>query len=340
MAYLHSGEAAYPLRIGHEWSGTVRSVGPDVDEAWVGRRVTGDTMLGCGRCDRCRGGRQHLCADRFEVGIRNGWPGALAEQLAVPATSLLALPDAVDDSRWARSSSPAATPAGAGGGRGRARRAAAGARSRADRAAGRADGTRPRAWRCTSLAASEPRCGSPSRSGSSTCGPRRRCRPGRSTPWSTRRTPPPLPALARGPRRARAPGGLHWPVRPAQPRRHPAARAQGRHRDRDAQRAPPASPAPSTCSRPGRVDPRAAGRRPRRPARGRGGPRRGAGDPAWGAAPKVHVDPRRLRFGPSWRECVAVSPSNTYLVEATGHNSTYCWKSLRSDAAVWVHVMR
>jgi threonine dehydrogenase-like Zn-dependent dehydrogenase len=101
MAYLHSGEAAYPLRIGHEWCGTVRSVGPDVDEGWVGRRVTGDTMLGCGRCDRCHDGRQHLCADRFEVGIRNGWPGALAEKLAVPATSLLALPDAVDDVRGA-----------------------------------------------------------------------------------------------------------------------------------------------------------------------------------------------------------------------------------------------
>jgi len=101
MPYLHSGEAAYPLRIGHEWSGTVRSVGPDVDPVWVGRRVTGDTMLGCGRCDRCRDGRQHLCAERFEVGIRNGWPGALAGQLAVPATSLLALPDAVDDTRGA-----------------------------------------------------------------------------------------------------------------------------------------------------------------------------------------------------------------------------------------------
>ncbi len=101
MAYLHTGQAAYPIRIGHEWCGTVRSVGPDVDEAWVGRRVTGDTMLGCGRCDRCRGGRQYLCADRFEVGIRNGWSGALAERLAVPATSLLALPDAVDDTRGA-----------------------------------------------------------------------------------------------------------------------------------------------------------------------------------------------------------------------------------------------
>jgi len=96
MAYLHSGEAAYPIRIGHEWTGSVASVGDGVDEAWLGRRVVGDTMLGCGSCARCRAGRQHLCADRFEVGIRNGWPGALAEQIRVPASSLHAVPDGVD----------------------------------------------------------------------------------------------------------------------------------------------------------------------------------------------------------------------------------------------------
>ena len=78
MAYLHSGEAAYPMRIGHEWCGVVASAGAGVDPAWVGRRVTGDTMLGCGTCDRCTAGRQHLCADRYEIGIRNGRPGALA----------------------------------------------------------------------------------------------------------------------------------------------------------------------------------------------------------------------------------------------------------------------
>ncbi len=101
MAYLQTGDAEYPLRIGHEWCGTVRSVGAGVDDAWVGRRVVGDTMLGCGRCRRCLSGRQHLCADRYEVGIRRGWPGALAEQLAVPASSLHALPDAVDDATGA-----------------------------------------------------------------------------------------------------------------------------------------------------------------------------------------------------------------------------------------------
>jgi len=97
MAYLHQGHARYPMRLGHEWCGTVSAIGDDVDAAWLGRRTTGDTMLGCGRCDRCLGGRQHVCEERCEVGIRGGFPGALAEQLAVPVTALHPLPDAVDD---------------------------------------------------------------------------------------------------------------------------------------------------------------------------------------------------------------------------------------------------
>jgi 2-desacetyl-2-hydroxyethyl bacteriochlorophyllide A dehydrogenase len=96
MSYLHTGQAAFPLRIGHEWVGTVVTVGPQVDSAWIGRRVTGDTMLGCRHCERCRSGRQHLCADRYEIGIRNGWPGALAEQLVVPVVALHVVPDSVD----------------------------------------------------------------------------------------------------------------------------------------------------------------------------------------------------------------------------------------------------
>jgi threonine dehydrogenase-like Zn-dependent dehydrogenase len=95
MSYLHTGQAGYPIRIGHEWSGRVGAVGPGVDPAWAGRRVAGDTMLGCGHCARCAGGRHHVCADRYEIGIRNGWPGALAEQLPVPVPALRPLPDAV-----------------------------------------------------------------------------------------------------------------------------------------------------------------------------------------------------------------------------------------------------
>lgn len=96
MAYLHQGHSAYPMRLGHEWAGTVSAVGEGVDPGWLGRRVMGDTMLGDRTCRRCRRGHQHTCENRQEVGIRGGRPGALAERLAVPAWSLHALPGEVD----------------------------------------------------------------------------------------------------------------------------------------------------------------------------------------------------------------------------------------------------
>ena len=101
MAYLHQGHAHYPLRLGHEWMGVVSSVGPDVDEGWLGTRVTADTMLGCRECRLCLSGRQHVCADRYEIGIRGDWPGALAEQLLVPESAVFALPETVDDTAGA-----------------------------------------------------------------------------------------------------------------------------------------------------------------------------------------------------------------------------------------------
>src|SRR3954454_9446286 len=66
MAYLHQGDARYPMRLGHEWCGVVSAVGPGVDRGWLGRRVTGDTMLGCGRCHRCLPGLHNVCAARVE----------------------------------------------------------------------------------------------------------------------------------------------------------------------------------------------------------------------------------------------------------------------------------
>ena len=101
MAYLHQGHATYPMRLGHEWCGVVSAVGAGVDAGWLGRRVTGDTMIGCGHCDRCRSGRHNVCEGSVEIGIRGGAAGALAERLAVPATALFALPDSVDDAAGA-----------------------------------------------------------------------------------------------------------------------------------------------------------------------------------------------------------------------------------------------
>jgi threonine dehydrogenase-like Zn-dependent dehydrogenase len=96
MAYFRQGHTQFPVRPGHEWCGTVAAVGDGVDPAWVGVPVTGDTMLGCGQCRRCRGGQHHVCEQRLEVGIRGGWPGALAEQIAMPVTALRVLPPGLD----------------------------------------------------------------------------------------------------------------------------------------------------------------------------------------------------------------------------------------------------
>jgi 2-desacetyl-2-hydroxyethyl bacteriochlorophyllide A dehydrogenase len=96
LAYFAQGKTGFPLRPGHEWCGVVSALGAGVDPGWLGVRVTGDTMLGCGVCARCRAGHRHVCADRHEVGIM-GWAGALAEQVVVPASSLYRLPDAIDD---------------------------------------------------------------------------------------------------------------------------------------------------------------------------------------------------------------------------------------------------
>lgn len=97
MPLLHDGNAWYPMRLGHEWMGTVTAVGEGVDAGLLGKRVAGDTMLGCQQCDRCAAGYQHVCEHRFEVGVRGGKAGALAERICVPAFSLHVLPDSVDD---------------------------------------------------------------------------------------------------------------------------------------------------------------------------------------------------------------------------------------------------
>lgn len=95
--YLATGSARYPLRIGHEWCGTVSEVGSGVAPDWLGKRVTGDTMLGCQSCRICQTGCQHLCPQRSEVGVLNGWHGALADALLMPVTAIHEIPAEMGD---------------------------------------------------------------------------------------------------------------------------------------------------------------------------------------------------------------------------------------------------
>ena len=95
MAYIEQGFTTFPLRLGHEWAGRVVATGSAEDAGWIGKLVTGDTMLGCGRCSYCQSGHQHVCPDRNELGIRGNWAGALAELMVIPTRFALAIPDSV-----------------------------------------------------------------------------------------------------------------------------------------------------------------------------------------------------------------------------------------------------
>ena len=85
----------YPVTPGHEWSGTVISVGDGGDPDLVGRPVVGENIRSCGRCTACRRGDTNLCAAEYdETGFTR--PGAWADTLTVPVTTLHVLPDGSD----------------------------------------------------------------------------------------------------------------------------------------------------------------------------------------------------------------------------------------------------
>jgi threonine dehydrogenase-like Zn-dependent dehydrogenase len=64
----YEGPKNYPLHFGHEWSGTVEQVGPDVSNLAPGDRVTGDCSIYCGACSLCARDR-NLCQNIEKLGI-------------------------------------------------------------------------------------------------------------------------------------------------------------------------------------------------------------------------------------------------------------------------------
>ena len=66
----YEGPKNYPLYFGHEWSGTVEAVGPDVTKVKPGDKVTGDCSIFCGECEFCTSaGDKNLCQRIEKFGI-------------------------------------------------------------------------------------------------------------------------------------------------------------------------------------------------------------------------------------------------------------------------------
>lgn len=83
----------FPHTPGHEFAGTVRSVGAGVSREWVGRRVTAPFVFACGQCQTCRAGDGQVCPHQQQPGF--SLPGSFAEQVVVTAaeTNLVPLPE-------------------------------------------------------------------------------------------------------------------------------------------------------------------------------------------------------------------------------------------------------
>src|SRR5438132_12871617 len=73
----------YPLTLGHEWSGTVESVGAGVENVEPGDRCVAECIVPCGRCAFCKAGATNVCEVYEELGFTR--EGGASDQVLVPA---------------------------------------------------------------------------------------------------------------------------------------------------------------------------------------------------------------------------------------------------------------
>ena len=82
-----------PVILGHEFSGEVCEIAPDVETIRVGDRVAIDPNIHCGKCSYCRKGKIHLCQNLSAIGVT--MDGGFAEYCLVPEKQVYKLPDHV-----------------------------------------------------------------------------------------------------------------------------------------------------------------------------------------------------------------------------------------------------
>jgi len=93
LHYIDHGVPTFkkpPLILGHEPSGIVEEVGPEVKNFKPGDRVLIPPVFSCGYCPNCRLGRENICFNMIMLG--NHIDGAFAEYAKVPAKDCQHLP--------------------------------------------------------------------------------------------------------------------------------------------------------------------------------------------------------------------------------------------------------
>ncbi|HEY0402132.1 MAG TPA: alcohol dehydrogenase catalytic domain-containing protein [Blastococcus sp.] len=87
--------ARTPITLGHEVAGVVAEVGEAVEDVAVGDRVAVHYLHACGACRWCRTGDDHLCDAPLGF-LAFVSDGGFAEQIVVPASATVAVPDGLD----------------------------------------------------------------------------------------------------------------------------------------------------------------------------------------------------------------------------------------------------
>ena len=97
IQHVKAGRAKvdYPRIIGHEITGIIEAVGPDVTNIAVGDPVTAYFYLTCGECKWCRIDRETLCSN-FGGYIGRACDGGYAELMKLSARNFLKLPESLD----------------------------------------------------------------------------------------------------------------------------------------------------------------------------------------------------------------------------------------------------
>lgn len=95
--HVYTGRLAYgrpPHIMGHEIAGEICGLGKGVSRDLLGRRVTIETSLGCGKCAFCLSGQRHLCPQMEEIGTAPHG-GGYAQYMVCPAENAVPIPDKV-----------------------------------------------------------------------------------------------------------------------------------------------------------------------------------------------------------------------------------------------------
>ena len=97
-----------PITLGHEPSGLITALGPEVEGWKIGERVAVNPFVTCGKCVNCLSGNSQVCLSRRVIGIH--MEGGLAEFLKIPAQNLVRLPDNIPFDQGGISVDAVATP--------------------------------------------------------------------------------------------------------------------------------------------------------------------------------------------------------------------------------------